>query len=85
MINRIAVKLNTGRKLLLAVAVAASVMGPMAIGLMDAPEIQAQGPVLQRFEFEAASVKPHKPGDNQLAYPNFSAGGRFTSRGMPLS
>lgn len=82
MINRIAVKLNTGRKLLRAAAAAASVMGP--IGLMDTSAILAQGPVLQHFEFEAASVKPHKPGDNQLAYPNFSPDGRFTSRGMPL-
>jgi bla regulator protein BlaR1 len=51
--------------------------------LVVAPQ-SASGQTAQRLEFEATSVKPHKPGDQQLAPPNVLPGGRFTSRGMPL-
>jgi uncharacterized protein (TIGR03435 family) len=34
--------------------------------------------------FEVVSVKPHKPDDTRLGFPQFLPGGRFTATGMPL-
>jgi uncharacterized protein (TIGR03435 family) len=52
--------------------------GPIAIGLMNSPQIRAQSQP-NKAEFEAASVKPHAPGDNRFIPPRFLAGGRFAS------
>ena len=76
--------LSPRRNLLLAGAGALAVMGFVAIHFAVVQTIQAQTEAAKRFEFDAASVKPHKSGDNQLAPPDFSPGGRFASRGMPL-
>jgi bla regulator protein BlaR1 len=83
MANRKLSRLDAGRKLLLAGAGVLAVAGPIAIGIVNAPPMRGQAQAAH-LEFEAASVKPHKPGDNQLAFPDVSPGGRFTSRGMPL-
>jgi uncharacterized protein (TIGR03435 family) len=45
---------------------------------MNAPAIWAQSS--GHFQFEVASVRPHKSGDNQFAGPQILPGGRFTSR-----
>ncbi len=83
MTNRIVFKLNAGRKLLLAGAGVLAVAGPIAIGLMNAPPIRAQAqPTAQPKEtvaFEVVSVRPHAPGDRNLAPPGL-VGGRFVSK-----
>ena len=78
MANRIGANLSFGKKLLLAGAGVLVVAGPMAVGLMNAPDVRAQSS--GHFQFEVASVKPHRPGDRQFAEPQFLPGGRFTSR-----
>ena len=80
MTNRIAVKLNGGRKLLLAGAGMLAVVGPLMVGLMNAPPIRAQAPsAAGHFEFEVASVKPHKNSARADMRPPTFSGGRFTS------
>jgi len=73
MANRITLKLNVGRRLLLAAA------APIVIGLMNAPRIRGQSQPTEAVAFEAASVKPHAPGDNRFKLPEFLPGGRFVS------
>jgi bla regulator protein blaR1 len=74
--------LNAGRKLMLVGAGALTVIGPLAIGLMNAPPIRAQASA-GRWTFEVASVRPHQAGDRNYALPVFHPGGRFTF-GAPL-
>jgi bla regulator protein blaR1 len=76
MTNRIKPGVSAGRKLLLAGAGALAVMGPMGIGLMNAPPIRAQS--AGRWAFEVASVRPHASGDRNYLPPVFHPGGRFT-------
>src|SRR5437016_6251966 len=58
MLHRTAHKLDSGRKLLLVVAGALAVAGPVAIGVLDAPRIQAQSQstVSPALAFEVASI-----------------------------
>ncbi len=56
--NRHAVRVNFSKKLLLGVAAIGAVMGPVAVGILNAPAGLAQS----RAEFEVASVKLVKPG-----------------------
>ena len=42
-------------------ATAATLVAPMFIGLMDAPDLRAQAETGARSKFEVASVKPSKP------------------------
>jgi len=79
MANRIARGLSAGTKMLLACAGMLVVAGPIAIGIVNAPPIRAQA-LAGHFEFEVASVKPHRPGDDQFVAPEFLPGGRFVSR-----
>jgi bla regulator protein BlaR1 len=58
--NRMVRGLSVAKKLLLACAGMLAVVGPLAIGLMNAPPIQAQAPA-GHFEFEAASVRASGP------------------------
>jgi uncharacterized protein (TIGR03435 family) len=64
MTNRIANKLDLRGKALLATVGVAAVAGPIAIGLMSAPQGRAQPPdgTSARLEFEVASIKLAKPG-----------------------
>jgi bla regulator protein BlaR1 len=59
MTNCIARKLNFGRKVLLATLGMAAVTGPIVIGLMNAPQGQAQSDNAARVSFDVASVKPN--------------------------
>jgi len=85
MANRVAFNLSTKRKLLLAAAAVLALAGPITIGLMNAPQIQAQpqaqSPRAKTYSFDAASVKPHAPGDRTTGFPSSLPGGRFVARG----
>ena len=78
MANRIGRGLSAGRKMLLGAAGVLAVAVPIAIGIVNAPPIRAQGPT-GHFEFEVASVKPHARGDNRSISPEFLPGGKFVS------
>jgi bla regulator protein blaR1 len=58
MANRHAVRVNFSKKLLLAVAAIGAVMGPVAVGVLNAPPSWAQS----HAEFDVATVKLVKPG-----------------------
>jgi bla regulator protein blaR1 len=85
MANRMVFKLDAGRKLLLAGVGALAVVGPIAVGLMNAPPIRAQATSQPKeaVAFEVASVKPTVPG---AGFPRsgFEPSGRFVSTGVPL-
>jgi bla regulator protein blaR1 len=72
MTHRVAHKLTFVRKLLLAMIGIAAVTGPIAIGMVDAP--QAQAHPAGRLEFEAASVKPNQSGREGWEFPPVSHG-----------
>ena len=57
----IAVRLTLLRKALLASAAAALVVGPVAVGMWNAPLLRAQDSSSKGMTFEAASVKPVTP------------------------
>jgi len=82
MANHIAVKLNAGRRLLLAGAGALAVIVPVAIGLLNAPPIRAQAQPAKAIAFEAASVKLLVAPDRGTLRPPMAlpAGGRFVSK-----
>jgi bla regulator protein blaR1 len=61
MMHRTADDLNFGRKLLLAAAGVAAVIGPIVIGLANAPQSRAQSQAAARPEFEVATVKQSPP------------------------
>jgi bla regulator protein blaR1 len=74
--NRRAVRVNFSKKLLLVVAAIAAVVGPVAVGVLNAPRSWAQSS--SALAFEVASVKPNKSGADwspSLILP----GGRFTA------
>jgi bla regulator protein BlaR1 len=58
MANRHAVRVNFSKKLLLGVAAIGAVMGPVAVGVLNAPPSLAQS----HAEFDVATVKLVKPG-----------------------
>jgi bla regulator protein blaR1 len=79
--NRTAHKLNVGRKLMLATAALIVVAGPFVVGMMNVPAILSAQSLPA---FEVASVKPHRPGDPSLTFPQFLPGGKFSVVGVPL-
>jgi uncharacterized protein (TIGR03435 family) len=88
MAHRAVHRLGPGRKLLLAVVSAAAVAGPVAFGLMSAPQEQAR-PTQQpqavsagHPEFEVASIKPAKPGAMGM-FIRFQPSGRLSVTNMP--
>src|SRR5437016_12787539 len=54
----------------------------LSTALVTPAELRAQAH--QPLAFEVASVKPHKSDDNRHTFPQFQAGGRFTTQGIPL-
>jgi bla regulator protein BlaR1 len=70
-INRIAHKLSARKRLLLVSAAVGLVLGPIAVGVMNAPRLQAQSPPTTRLTFEVASVKANKSAE---------IGGSFSGR-----
>jgi len=75
--------LDFGRKLLLAGAACAAVSAPVAIGILDAPQVRAQqepAPV----PFEVASVKPNNSTDFRSMRMQTLPGGTLIYKGVPL-
>ena len=56
--NRVADRLSFAKKAVLALAAMAAVTGPILVGVMNAPEIQAQSTTATVPKFEVASIKP---------------------------
>lgn len=84
MSNRTPVKLNAVGKLLLAGAGLLAVAVPVAIGLLNAPPIQAQAPSANTSAFDVASVKAVATTDPPgYAFPTALPGVRFVSK-FPL-
>ncbi len=66
--NRIALRLNLGKKLVLAVTGIAAVAAPIAIGVLNAPVVLGQSraqsaPVAATPKWEVASIRPCRPED----------------------
>jgi beta-lactamase regulating signal transducer with metallopeptidase domain len=59
MSNRVAKKLDRGRKILLAAAGAAAAALPLLVGSLDAPPLSAQTAAAPRHKFAVTSVKPN--------------------------
>ena len=80
MTHRISRQLSFGTKLLLAVAGFAAVAAPIVIGIMNAPQVQAQE--AKPLAFEVASVKSDKSTDR----PQMQTlpGGTLTIKNVPL-
>jgi bla regulator protein BlaR1 len=83
MTHQISRKLNFGRKLLLTAAAFAAIAAPVAIGIMEAPQVRAQQQAAAPVPFEVASVKSNKSTDR----PQFQAlpGGTSTIKNAPLN
>jgi uncharacterized protein (TIGR03435 family) len=56
--NREVLKLNFGRKVVLAVAALTAVVAPISVGIVNAPFVRAQSRADQTPRFEVVSVKP---------------------------
>jgi uncharacterized protein (TIGR03435 family) len=76
--------LNVGKKLLLTVAGMATVTAPIAIGVLNAPQIRAQSQPATPLAFEVASIKPNKSADWRGQRIQFTPGGRFSVVNLPL-
>jgi bla regulator protein blaR1 len=78
-------RLGAAKTVVLAIAGAAAVAGPIAAGLVNAPRLRAQADVLRIGEqkFEVASVKPNKSGDLPTRI-QLQPGGRITAENMSL-
>jgi uncharacterized protein (TIGR03435 family) len=83
MTPHLARKLTIGKKLLLASAGLFSILGPIALGFIDAPPVRAQDQ--QRLSFEVASVKLNNAIDRQHTKLQMETlpGGRLVAS-MPL-
>lgn len=79
-------RLDFGRKLLLWAAGASAIVGPVTIGLLDAPRGRAQSGGGAQKEFEVASVKPMEPamGGMMRVEIQMAPGGRFIAKGLNL-
>jgi uncharacterized protein (TIGR03435 family) len=81
----VAHNLGLGRKLLLAAAGLAAVAGPVAIGLVNAPQsrAQSQAGAATLPAFEVASVKQNKSAQRGYSLPP-AKNGKFTARNISL-
>jgi bla regulator protein BlaR1 len=87
MTHRIAHKLDFGRRLLLVASGIASVAGPIAIGIVNAPRVQAQAQAgtTSPLAFEVASIRLSKPKPGTHAFIGAAPGGqRLTATNLPL-
>jgi uncharacterized protein (TIGR03435 family) len=73
-------RLGAGRKLLLAGLSIAVIAGPVAFGLMSAPQETSKA---DTPKFEIASIKPGTPGDMRM-FMRFQPGGRLVVTNMPI-
>src|SRR5579872_1572706 len=85
MTQRVAHRLDFGKKLLLAVAGMVALAAPIVFGLLNAPPGRAQSQPASSAplpSFEVASVKPNKSGGRGAGLQ--MAPGRFTAKNIPL-
>jgi len=80
--NRIALRLNFAKKLLLAVTGLAAAAAPIAIGLLNASATRAQSPAIHK-EFDVVSVKPSVPDEHNSFMFRPQPGG-LRAVGIPL-
>jgi len=80
--NRIAARLNFGKMLMLAGAGTAAVLIPIAMGIVNAPAIHAQGQNSTLPRFEVASVKRNNSGSQGNYFR--PSNGRFSAENMSL-
>jgi uncharacterized protein (TIGR03435 family) len=77
-------KLGPVRRLMLAGAAALVLMLPVALGLLHAAGVHAQEDAAgAKPEFEVATIKPHKGGDNERSM--LMSPGKFSMVGMPVA
>jgi len=88
MSNKIARQLSCGRKILLASAGIATLVAPLVIGIMGAPQVRAQQtdatPPVGTPAFEVASIKPNDSKDFRVMPPQIRPGGSLAFRNMPV-
>ena len=70
------------KKVLLGVAAVAAVMGPVAVGVLNAPRGMAQS--ASRLKFEVASIKPDSPGGVSTGDLQILPGGRLSAQQVVL-
>jgi uncharacterized protein (TIGR03435 family) len=73
--NRVSRELGFGRKVLLAFAGTVVVAGPLAIGVLNAPQLRGQS-VTGPLAFDLASIKPSVPGSREGGVVRTLAGGQ---------
>lgn len=87
MTAQISTRLNFSKKLLLAIVGAAAIAGPVAFGVMMAPQTGPQSPpqtpVPKRPSFEVASIKPNNSADRGMMIQN-GRGGRFVAKNITV-
>jgi bla regulator protein blaR1 len=68
--------LNAWRRLVLATLGLAAIAGPVMVGVLNAPKLDAQEPsvVASPLEFEVASIKPNKSGEMRVMMRNLPGG-----------
>jgi bla regulator protein BlaR1 len=77
-------ELDIARKLALAAAAFATIAGPIAVGILNAPPMRAQA-TEERLAFEVASVKPTPPGaDPRGVGLEFLPSGRMSAKNVPV-
>ncbi|HEX7362621.1 MAG TPA: M56 and DUF3738 domain-containing protein, partial [Bryobacteraceae bacterium] len=87
MTQRAGQRIGLARKALLAAAGTFAIVGPLAFGLMNAPEGRAQTTAAEssgaKPKFEVASIKPDKSGGRNVML-GVSRGGRFHAENVTL-
>jgi len=83
MANRLAARLGVSRGLLRTIAAIATVVGSVALGVVDAPRGSAQPQSAVHPEFDVASVKVFKPG-SAPGFPGFGISGFSRQTGLVL-
>ena len=84
MTRQIAHSLNFGRKLLLAAAGLAAISTPIAIGILETPQVRAQQQSIAPVPFEVASVKPNNSTDFRNMRMETLLGGTLIYNNIPL-
>ncbi len=83
MTQEIALRLNVGKKLLLAIAAVAAIALPLAVGAIHISASGTQAESQKAPEFEVASIKPTKAGTPGF-FINMRPGGRFSATGITV-
>src|SRR5262245_26557272 len=77
--------LGAAKRMGLAILASAAILGPVTIGMVNAPRLHAQTPDgLKRLTFDAASVKPSDGKDATRVALLMQPGGRLRATNVPL-